>query len=143
MSRKMKRRLSSINYSIQKASVKLAKYRPPPLLIAAVVMGTSIFLLGGGVYDILIGPIPILPIGQGRFLSYLPFRLHEQVLIGSIGVMILYVLGALGLLLIYQSTKYIRNPRQLSLLSKIGVAFLIVAFIAVEAELYWILNFPV
>jgi len=55
--------------------------------------------------------------------------------------MILYALGALGLLLIYQSTKYIRNPRQVSSILRIGVALILIAFVAVEAILYWKLNF--
>ena len=104
-------------------------------------MGISIFLLGGGIYDILMEPIAVLPIGSGRFLSYIPFRIHEQLLMGSIGVMILYALGALGLLLIYHSTRYIRNPRQVAVLSRVGIVLLLIAFVSVESVLFWILNF--
>ncbi len=141
MSKKTRRRLSSASYSLQKASLKLATYRPSTILIAVIVMGISIFLLGGGIYDIFMEPLAILPIGSGRFLSYIPYRIHEQLLVGSIGVMILYAIGAAGLLLIYYSTKYVRNPRQVSFLSKIGVVLLLLAFISVEAVLFWILNY--
>lgn len=141
MSKKMRRRVSSASFSLQKASLRLAKYRPSPLLVAAAVMGVSIFLLGGGIYDIFMEPLAILPIGGGRFLSYVPYRIHEQLLMGSIGVMILYALGALGLLLIYYSTRYIRRPEQVSLLSKVGVALFLIAFAAVEFILFWILHF--
>ncbi|NIM45680.1 MAG: hypothetical protein GTO54_08680, partial [Nitrososphaeria archaeon] len=55
--------------------------------------------------------------------------------------MFLYCLGAVGLLLIYYSTSYIRRPRQLSLLSKVGVALFLLAFAAVEFMLYWIIHF--
>jgi len=141
LSKKMKRRFSSTSFSLQKASLRLAKYRPSPFLVAAAVMGASIFLLGGGIYDIFMEPLTILPIGGGRFLSYVPYRIHEQLLMGSIGVMILYSLGAVGLLLIYQSTRYIRKPQQVSLLSKVGVALFLISFVAVESLLYWILHF--
>jgi len=141
LSKKMKRRFSSASFSIQKVSVRLAKYRPSPILVAAVVMAVSIFLLGGGIYDIFMEPYAIIPIGGGRFISYVPYRIHEQLLMGSIGVMILYSLGALGLLLIYQSTRYIRRPRQVTLLSRIGVALFLVAFAAVEFILYWVIHF--
>ncbi|MDH5795399.1 MAG: hypothetical protein OEZ24_04750 [Candidatus Bathyarchaeota archaeon] len=141
MSKKMKRRFSSASFSIQKVSVRLAKYRPSPILVAAVVMAVSIFLLGGGIYDIFMEPYAIIPIGGGRFISYVPYRIHEQLLMGSIGVMILYSLGALGLLLIYQSTRYIRRPRQVALLSRIGVALFLVAFAAVEFILFWVIHF--
>lgn len=142
MSKKISRKVSSASFSLRKASLKIAKYRPPSFLIAVAVSGLSIFLLGGGVYDALMQPLAILPIGSGKFLSYLPYRIHEQTLVGSIGVMVLYTLGALGLLLIYYSTKYVRNPRQVSLLSTIGVALLLIAFVAIEVVLYWILNYP-
>lgn len=142
MSKKMRRKLSSAGYSLQKSGTRLATFRPSPFVIALAVMGISIFLLGGGIYDLFMEYRTILPIGKGRFLSYLPYRIHEQVLIGSIGVMILYTLGATGLLLIYYSTRYVRNPRQVSILSKVGVALLLVAFVSIEAEIFWILNFP-
>jgi hypothetical protein len=141
LSKRMRRRFSSASFSLQKASLRLAKYRPSPFLVAAVVMGASIFLLGGGIYDIFMEPLTILPIGGGRFLSYVPYRIHEQLLMGSIGVMILYSLGAVGLLLIYHSTRYIRKPQQVSLLSKVGVALFLISFVAVEFVLYWILHF--
>ena len=141
MTKKMRRRFSSASFSIQKASLRLAKYRPSPILVAVVIMAFSIFLLGGGIYDIFMEPLAIWHIGGGRFISYVPYRIHEQLLMGSIGVMIIYSLGALGLLLIYQSTRYIRNPRQVSLLSKIGVALFLIAFAAVEFILYWVIHF--
>jgi hypothetical protein len=120
--------------------LKVAKYKPSPIFIAAVVMGASIFLLGGGIYNILEEPLAILPIG-GRFLSFLPRQLHDQFIIESLGIMILYALGALGLLLIYHSTRYVRNPRQVSLLSKISVALFLVAIISVEAILFMKLHY--
>jgi len=141
MSKKMRRRVSSASFSLQKASLRLAKYRPSPLLVAGAVMGVSIFLLGGGIYDIFMDPLAIWHLGGGIFITFVPYRIHEQLLMGSIGVMILYSLGALGLLLIYQSARYIRRPRQVSLLSRIGVALFLIAFAAVEFILFWILHF--
>jgi hypothetical protein len=141
LSKKKFQKTPSRGYSLHKATVRLVAYRPSPILFAAVIMGVSIFLLGGGVYNILMTPISVLPYGSGRFISFIPYRIHEQLLTGSIGVMILYVIGAVGLLVIYQSTKYIRNPTQVSLLTKVGVALLVVAFIAVEAVMFWIMHF--
>ena len=138
----MNRKFSSLSYSLQKAGMKIATYKPSLFLIALVIMGISIFLVGGGVYDISNSPLTILPTSSGGFLSYLPYRIHEQVLIGSLGVMILYAVGAAGLLLIYYSTRFIRNPHSVSLLSRIGIVLLIIAFVAIEIELYWILNYP-
>jgi len=103
-------------------------------------MGFSIFLLGGGVYDVINQPRAIWSIGS-RFLAYIPYQIHEQLLMGSIGVMILYALGVTGLLLIFRSTRYIRNPNQVSLVLRIGIVLLFISFIAVEAVLFSILNY--
>ena len=140
MSKKASRKVSSWRYRLQKAGVRIVAFRVSPTLIAAVVMAFSVFLLGGGIYDVAWKPPAIYP-WEGRFLSYIPYRIHEQLLMGSVGVMILYGLGALGLILVYHSTKYVRRPRQLSILSMVGIALLLVAFIAVELTLYWILHF--
>jgi hypothetical protein len=140
MSKKIGRKSKRWSYSFKKAIMKLALFQPSKILVATGIMGISIFLLGGGIYDILMEPLTILPVG-GRFLSFIPRRIHEQLLIGSIGVMIFYTIGALGLLLIYNSTKYIRNQNQISILTKVGATLIIIAFVAVESVLFWILNY--
>jgi hypothetical protein len=137
----MNKKFSSWGYSLQKITTKLATYRPSRSFIAAIAMSVAIFLLGGGIYDILMEPVAAIPLGSGRFLSFIPYQIHEQLLLGSLAVMILYALGTTGLLLIYRSTKYVRNPRQVSFLTKIGVAFILVSFAAIEIVLYWILNY--
>jgi hypothetical protein len=143
LSKKMGRKFSSWSYSLQKAGVRIATYRPSIFLIAGVILAAAIFLLGGGIYDILMWSQmnPYILLSGGRYLSYIPYSIHEQVLMGSIGVMILYTLSTGGLLMIYQSTRYIRNPRQASLLIKIGAALMLIAFVAIEVVLYWIINF--
>jgi hypothetical protein len=139
----MGRKFSSWSYSLQKAGVKIATYRPSSLVIAGVAIGAAIFLLGGGIYDILMWSQmnPYILLSSGRYLSYIPYSIHEQVLMGSIGVMILYTLSTVGLLMIYQSTKYFRNPSQVSLLIKIGAGLMLISFVAIESVLYWIINF--
>lgn len=141
MSKKTNRKFSSWGYSLQKLSTKLATYRPSQVLIAIIVMAAAIFLLGGGIYDILMNPVAAIPIGSGRFLTFIPYQIHDQVFLGSVAVMILYALGTTGLLLIYRSTRYVRNPHQVSLLTKIGVALILIAYVAIEIDLYWILHY--
>jgi hypothetical protein len=110
--------------------------------MAITVAAASIFLLGGGVYDILLSPIPGYPLSTGLFLSFYPGSLNDQFLMESVGVMIILGLGTTGSLLIYRSTRYIRDPHQVSLLTKIGAALILIAFVAVEIVMYWKLNYP-
>jgi len=141
VSRKPRGKNPSRGYSIRKTYVKIATYRPPRSLIAAIIIGISIFLLGGGIYDIFMEPLAVLPVGAGRFLAYIPYRINEQLLVGSIGVMILYALGSLGLILIYYSTRYVHDQRHASILMWIGVGFLLISFIMVESILFWIMHY--
>jgi hypothetical protein len=142
MAKDMGRKFSSRRYTLQKLSTKIATFRPSRTFVAIVAMSAAIFLLGGGIYDILMEPIAAYPLGSGRFLSFIPYQIHEQLFSGSLAVMFLYALGGTGLLMIYRSTSFVRNPRQVSLLTKIGVVLILVSFIAIEITLYWILNYP-
>lgn len=135
-----KNSISSLINFFQRRINKLVRYRPPPHGIAIILMFSSIFLISGGVYDVVMKPRSVLPYYRG-FLFLYP-SLHEQVLNESIAVMIIYIFGAIGLLLIYQSTKYIRDPNQASLLIKLGASLLILTFILLEAVLYlWKLGY--
>jgi len=126
---------------IRKIYAKASSFRPQRSIIAIILVGVSIFLLGGGVYDIFMKPLPVLPIGGGRFLSYVPYRLNEQLLVGSIGVMVLYALGSLGLILIYHSIRHMHNRRHALIMVGIGTTLLIIAFTMVESILFWIMHY--
>jgi len=141
MPRKTNGKNSSLIYSLQKAYAKIATYRPSRSLIAAVVMGISIFLLGGGIYDLFLEPLAVLPMSGGRFLPYIPGRLNEQLLMGSLGVMILYLLGSVGLILTYRSTRYAHNRRHAFLFMGIGIVLFLVSFLTVELIVYWIRHY--
>ncbi len=129
-----KEKLSSATYSLRKSINKLINYRPSPYLIATILMFITIFLLGGGIYDISEPIRSVIPYYRGFILLY-P-SLHEQVLSESIAIMITYALGAAGLILIYRSARYRRNPSQASLMTQLGAALLIIAFIIAESVLY-------
>jgi hypothetical protein len=98
-------------------------------------MGTSIFLLGGGIYDIVEHPV-IAFISGGRIIPYYPEALNEQLAGESIATMILYSLGAIGLLLVYQSTKYAHSPREAYTMILIGLLIFIIGWAVVEFYLF-------
>ena len=53
----------------------------------------------------------------------------------SILVSILYALGAVGLILTYQSTKYVYKPRQAYIMLIVGVSMVTVVYILIEISL--------
>jgi len=130
-----------LGFHLRKIYEKILSYRLSRPIIAALIMATSIFLLGGGIYDIFMNPPIILPVGEGRFLPFIPYDVNRQLLIGSIGVIILYALGALGLLIIYHSARYVHNQRTALFLIGIGAGFLLISFGIIESIIFWMMNY--
>ncbi|MEM2937076.1 MAG: hypothetical protein QXJ63_00845 [Candidatus Bathyarchaeia archaeon] len=136
MAHKAKKTFSSISYSLQKLQRKLSTVKPSSFVLAVAAVTIAVFLFGGGLYSIIMKPYPAVYYG-GRFLFIYP-QLSEQFWSDSIIAMILYSLGIIGAVFIYQSTKYAYKPRQAYMMFTAGVAFLIVAYVSIEAVMsYW------
>jgi hypothetical protein len=135
MSKWFSKRISSLAFSLQKTYERIATAKPSIFVVAVAIVGLSLFLLGGGIYDILIKPIVAIVASGGRIITFYPFGLSEQFLSGSIIIMILYALGFVGFLVIYRSTKYASNPRLAYRLLLVGSALLLIAYILVEQRL--------
>jgi len=78
-------------------------------------------------------PLPAVYYG-GRFLFLYP-QLSEQFIGDSIVAMTIYALGIIGLIALYQSTKYVYKPRQAYMMMIIGVALLFLAYVFLEATI--------
>ncbi|MEM1506671.1 MAG: hypothetical protein QXU02_01145 [Candidatus Bathyarchaeia archaeon] len=113
---------------------RMLNYRPPQNVVAIILMLFTIFLFGGGIYMISMPIRSVIPYSRGFIFLY-P-GLHDQMLGESIAVMITYALGAAGLILIYQSVKYLRNPSQASTLIRAGIILFIIVVIILEIALY-------
>lgn len=119
---------------------RVLNYRPSQKVIAIILMFSVIFLLGGGIYNISTSVRSVIPYSRGFIFLY-P-GLHDQMLGESIAVMIIYALGTVGLILIYQSIKYRRNPSHASTLIRAGIALFIIMIIILEVALYsWKIGF--
>jgi len=137
VSREVKRRMSSFSYSINRFYRKISTTKPSTVVLSAVVMGVAIFLFGGGLYDVINRPLPSAYVevsGGGRFIFLYP-QLSEQFITDSIIAMILYSLGIVGAIAVYQSTKYAYKPKQAYLMFLVGAVFLIIAYIFLETTI--------
>ncbi len=135
MSRKARKSASSLSYYFQKAYWKTVTAKPSTILLAALVLSVSVFLLGGGIYDIVEQPI-VAFVSGGRIIPYYPQALNEQLLGESVASMVLYSFGIVGLILIYRSTKYAYNPREALTTLLIGLALLVIAWMLIEFFLF-------
>ena len=127
---------------LQKAYWRITTYKPSTFTIALIVIAAAIFLLGGGVYDLLEqSTIPIAIFtqsgGQGGFLFLYPYpSLNDQFIAESAFIMILYAIGFMGFYITYQSTKYSYKTRQAYIMLIAGLMFIILAYVLLEYIFY-------
>jgi len=134
MSNKVKRKTGSASFSLSRWFDKISNTKPSALVISIVVISYALFFFGGGLYTLISSPLPSYYVeGQG-FLFLYP-ELGGQFIADTIISVMLYAIGFIGLLTIYQSTKYAYNPRQAYMTLIIGVTLLLLAYIFIEAAI--------
>lgn len=133
MSKKVKRQISSTSYSLTKLYKRITTAKPSSLILSAIAIAVAVFLFGGGLYDIIVKPYPAVYYG-GRFYLLYP-ELGSQFIFDSIVSMILYGLGIVGVIVMYQSTKYAYKPRQAYMMFLMGIALILIAYIYLEATI--------
>lgn len=131
----MRSRLTSFGYTARKTYRRITTAKPSLFLVAIIVAAVSIFLLGGGIYDILEQPLLGIPVGR-RILFFYPGTLSEQTILDSMFAMTSYFFGVAGILLMYQSTKYAYRPRQAFMFLLIGAMFFLIAYVLMENLVY-------
>lgn len=130
MSDKVKKQASSLSFSLSKWFRRISTAKPSTFIISIAVIGGAIFLLGGGLYDIIAQPLIAFYNGQ-RFYFLYP-DVSSQFIFDTVVSGILYLAGFAGLLAIYQSSRHAYNPRQAYMTMIVGVALLSIAYIFVE-----------
>jgi hypothetical protein len=130
MSTKVKKQATSLSFSLSRWFQKISTARPSNLLVTIVVLGGAIFLFGGGLYDIIVQPIASF-YTQNKFYFLYP-DLGSQFLFDTVLSAMLYVLGLIGLLSIYQSSRHAYNPRSAYMQMILGVTLLLISYILLE-----------
>ena len=128
--RKIKRGASSTSFSLSRRFRRISTARPSSLVISIIVISYAVFLFGGGLYTLTSSPLPAFYTGK-TFIFLYP-DLGQQFISDSIIAIMLYAIGFVGLLAVYQSTKYAYNPRQAYMMLVIGVTLLLLAYIFLE-----------
>ena len=137
MTSKLKKSSSSMSFSLSRWFRKISTNAPTAFLVSVVGLAYVIFLFGGGLYT-LIGPDAAAhqpsAYVNGRFFFLYPDISHQFISDTIISV-ILYALGFVGLLSIYQSTKSAYKPRQAYMLLVVGVALLLLSYVFLEGSI--------
>jgi hypothetical protein len=135
-------RLKDLSFKVKKAwrgisySMRISERFPKHIervtkIIYGAIIGFSVFILAGGIYNLLEKPLALLPQGGGWTFIYRG-SVHMQTLNESIVVAIVYVLGLSGLYVIFRSTKYAYRPRQAYILLLIGVIVTLISFLYIN-----------
>jgi len=130
MSQKIKKRASSMSFSMSRWFRRISTAKPSTFIISAVIISYAIFLFGGGLFTIITQPLPAVYYNS-RFYFLYP-DLNSQFISDTVISAMLYAVGFIGLLAIYQSTKYAYKPRQAYIMLVVGVALLLLAYIFLE-----------
>ena len=130
MSRKVKKQASSMSFSMSRWFSRISTAKPSALITSIIVIASAVFLFGGGLYTIIIRPLPSAYYNN-RFYFLYP-DLGAQFISDTVIATMLYAMGFIGLLAIYQSTKYAYKPRQAYMMLAVGVALMFLAYIFLE-----------
>jgi hypothetical protein len=134
MSRTVKKKISSMSYSMNKLYQRVSTTKPSTLILSIIAIAIAIFLFGGGLYDLTMKPYPAYYSNSSGFIFLYP-QISEQLISDSIIAATLYSLGVVGLLAIYQSTKYAYKPRQAYMIFIVGIVLLLLAYIFLEVAI--------
>jgi hypothetical protein len=130
MSKKVKKQTSSMSFSLSRWFRKISTAKPSTFVISIIVIASAVFLFGGGLYTIIEKPLPSAYV-SGRFYFLYP-DLGSQFISDTVISVMLYAIGFIGLLAVYQSTKYAYKPRQAYMMLVIGVTLLFLAYVFLE-----------
>jgi len=135
MAKKVKKQTSSMPFSLSRWFRRISTAQPSTFILSIIISVSAVFLFGGGLYTVIMHPI-IYAYYSNRFYFIfsrsLGGTIGEQFGAESIISNALYMIGLIGLLVIYQSTKYAYKPRQAYMMLIIGVALLFIAYIFLE-----------
>lgn len=99
------------------------RIRVPLALVTASVVLFTVFIVGGGIYDLLDNPLAIVAGPQG-WISIHPL-LSEQTLNESILSMILNILIFTGLFTSYRSTQIVYDSKRATTMLVLGIALIL------------------
>ena len=132
MSKWFSKQISSLAFWLQKTYEKILTAKPSIFLVSISAVALAFFLLGGGIYDIMINDIAVAYFAPGgRMIVFYP-SLTEQFLLESMLIMIFSAIGFAGFLIAYRSTKYAYNPRQAYRFLLVGCVLLLIGYILIE-----------
>ncbi|MEM2897248.1 MAG: hypothetical protein QW265_04965 [Candidatus Bathyarchaeia archaeon] len=124
---RLKRSIKNFLYSIRRRRLPKLGLLKSLTFLTLLIISFAIFILAGGVYDVLEKPLAILPRGGGYTFIYRG-SIHYQTINESLVIALVYLLGLSGLYVIFRSTRFAYKPRNAYLMLIIGMSITFLAF---------------
>ncbi len=122
---RLRRRLGDMGYRLRVQRLPTSEaMRPSTTVIVLVMMAFVVFILVGGIYDLLEKPLAILPKTGGWTFLYRG-SINAQTVNESLISGLLYVIGMAGLYMLLRSTRLAYRPRQAYLMLILGVVIVL------------------
>ena len=132
MSKRVNKQVSSFSYRLQKFYEGIITSKPSLFVIGVSAVAFALFLLGGGIYDMMVENVAVAYFtASGTLYVFYP-SLSEQFLLESMLIMIFGAIGFAGFITAHRSTKYAYNPRQAYQLLLVGCVLITIAYILIE-----------
>jgi hypothetical protein len=125
---------SSLSFSLSKWFKKVLSTHPSTLIITVIFIGYALFLFGGGLFTLTTEDILPSLFYNNRFYFLYP-DVSNQFVSDTVVSMMLYLMGFVGLLSIYQSTKSANKPRNAYMLMVIGVSLVLLSYVFLEGAI--------
>lgn len=133
MAKMFSKQVSSFAFRLQKTYDRLLTFKPSWFVIAIFAVAASIFLLAGGIYNMIIQESPYV-FASDRLYIFYPSS-SRQFALEPILTSIFYAIGFAGFLVAYRSTKYAYNPRNAYRFLLVGIVLLIIGILLAETGL--------
>jgi len=124
-----------MSFSLSRWFRRASTNAPTTFLITVLALGYTLFLFGGGLFTLINHPLPAYIGNNGNTILFLAPGISNQFGADTFISMILYALGFVGLLAIYQSSKSAYKPRQAYMLLIIGITFLLLSYLFLEGSI--------
>ncbi|MBS7654929.1 hypothetical protein KEJ50_00265 [Candidatus Bathyarchaeota archaeon] len=120
---KIKLKTKDLSYTIKKRKMKVKISTATTFIIILVF---TVFIFSGGVFSALEKPISLLPSSSGWTFIYRG-NINAQTLSESLVSALLYLIGFLGLYLLYKSIKRAYRPREAYIMLIIGFTITLIS----------------
>jgi len=138
MSKQVKKSSSSVSFSLKPMVPQNLIKRTSLTILTLICLAYAIFIFGGGLFTLISHPLPSAYV-NGVFYFLYP-EISNQFISDTAIAAILYTLGFVGMLMIYQSSKSAYKPRQAYMMLIIGVTFILLAYVFLEGSISFKLN---